>query len=276
MSKLLAFNISGILFDKYYLTKTHCIFKTLDKFKLNIPHNIINNYSYYDINTTFKKLLSEELLTNQWIKKYNRYPLLNTDTRMMEEIFNNNMIDSINDIDLIDEKSKDFMKRLNKIKENNYKINIAFYSQYNYNITKTIIDKLSNDLNIDYFSCLDYYNLESQNQIYDILINIDKSINSNDVYLIDNTYHGNINFKKTNFNLITIIDGSPHQELLTYDNYNRTKIEKNMSTSKKKHLNTLKKYRQDKAYINIKKSEPLLILNTIDDIINQNIIQLYY
>lgn len=271
MSKLLAFNISGTLFDKYYLGKTHSFFKTFDRLKLNVPHNIINKYSYYDINTTFKKLLSEEILIDQWTKKYNRYPLLNTDTRMMEEIFNNNMIDCINDIDLIDKKSIDFMKRLNKIKENNYKINIAFYSQYNYNITKTIIDQLSNHINIDYYSCLDYYNLENQNQLYDILINIDKSINYNDIFVIDNTYNGITNFNNINTNLIAILDGSPHQELFTFDNHNRTIIEKNMSTSKKKHLNTLEKYRRDKAYINIKTANPRFIFDNVDDIINQNI-----
>lgn len=270
MSKAFIFNLSGCFFDKHYIGKTKLIIKTLDKFKLSLPHNIINNYCFYDSRTTFQKLLLLEDINKQWINTYNRHPAIKSDSRILNDNFNEYMSDHIDDIDnnnLLNDKNLSLFDTLNKLKNN--KIKLTLISPYNYENTNKISNIFKKYIEFDYSSNSDFYDLSSGNQIYDIMMNININVSHDNIYLIDNTYQGIDLGNKLNINTVSILDGSPHKEIFTSDNFERLN-KKSISLSERKRLNILEKFRNDKANIILRSANPNYIFDDIDEFINQN------
>lgn len=204
-------NLSGILVDKFYIMNTRCLFKTFDKKKFIIPHTIYNNFSGVDSKYMIQNILLEDSLMKQWYLKYNCYPSLELDSRELNSIFNDYLTDEINDNLSINSDSKTVVDYL---KSKNHKIGIT--TNYNYHITKLIVDSLINrKINIDYFSFTQNYDLRDKPfQIYDNIINLDNEYSKN-VVVIDNTIEGVKRGLKSGCKTIAVLDGSPHMNIYT-------------------------------------------------------------
>ena len=205
------FNLSGVLVDKFYIMNTHCLFKTFDKCKFVIPHNIYNESAHFDSKYMIQNIFLENSLLQQWYLKNNEYPMLEIDSSIYNNMFNESLLDEIEDNLLVNDKSK-FI--INYVKSKNY--NVGVTSNYNYNITNTIVNKLSNqNIEIDYFSFYENYKLRNNPyQIYDNIINL-KSEDVKNIIVIDNTLEGVKRGLKSGCKTIAVVDGSPLMNIFT-------------------------------------------------------------
>lgn len=218
--KACIFNLSGVLVDKFYIMNTRCLYKTFDKYKYVVPHDIYNKFAHYDTKNTIQNILMEDTLLNQWFLKNKKYPELEYDSDKLKNCFN----DIIN-IDMQDNLKieYDVKQTINYLKSENFKIGLT--SNYNYTITNSIVDKLKyNNIDIDYFSCSDYFELSSKPyQIYDNIINLNIE-NIQNVFYVDNSLEGLKRGLKSGCKTISVVHGSPLMNIYTNNMLDRYDI----------------------------------------------------
>lgn len=264
--KLYIFNLSGLLYDKYNLISSLNLINIFKNKNIILPYSLVFKYSNYSINSQIKYILLNKTVNYNWLQLYNKKPKINIDAKLIENKFNENMINYIDDYFNMNIETKNI---INILKQQN--INVAINSNLNFKNTKYILDLFKNDnVLFDNYVTTDCINSNIDNpfMIYKNMYDLNIT-DINNITLISSSNEGILSGKKANCNTIGICNTSSSMNIYTekdYDkyetlfnthqndfsnfkNYNRILSEYN---NKLKNTNKdLQKYNPDKIYNSI-------------------------